>query len=180
MYTKRQLSEFWDAILMSSVSKNALQKFTQNLIVPSNAKKGPDGYNYYAPRTDFFVDNMTSPNYFENEFVQTFGTVGYWLEKCGIWFAIIFFTKLIIVIVVTVMRTLEIHGITGRSVSFGKVLLSTTYNLFMFSELNSIYSPAKPIECSTPIVVEMQESTEHIYPFIQTQPNSTPNTVSPV
>ena len=168
MYTKGQLSEFWDAILMNSASKNALQKITRDLIVPSNAKKGPDGYSYYAPRTDFFVGYMISPNSFENKFVQTFGTVGYWLEKCGIWFAIFLFVKLIIDIVVTVMRTLEIHRITGRSVSFGKVSLSATYNLFMVSILNSVYSPAKPIEPSTPIVVEMQESTEHIYPSIQT------------
>ena len=147
---------------------------------PANAKKGPDGYTYYAPRTDFFVDNMISPNYFENEFVQTFGTVGYWLEKCGIWFAIFLFVKLVIDIVVTVMRTLEIYRITGRSVSFGKVLLSATYNLFMVSIFNSIYSPAKPIESSTPIVLQMQESTEQINPSIQTQPNNTPNRISPV
>ena len=133
MFTKGQLSEFWVAILVSSASKNASQKFTRNLIVPSNAKKGPNGYTYFAPRTDFFLDNMISPNYFENEFVQTFGTVGYWLEKCGIWFAIFLFIKLIIDIVVTVMRTLEIHRITGRSVSFGKVRQSATYNLFMVS-----------------------------------------------
>ena len=76
MYTKGHLSEFWEAILMSSASKNALQKFTRNLIVPSNAKKGPDGYTYSAPRTDFVVDNMISPKYFENEFVGTFGTIG--------------------------------------------------------------------------------------------------------
>ena len=76
MYRKGQLSDFWDALLMSSVSKNALQNFTRNMIVLSNAKKGPDGYTYYAPRTNFFVDNMISPNYFEIEFVQTFGTVG--------------------------------------------------------------------------------------------------------
>ena len=44
----------------NSASKNALQKFTRHLIVPSNAKKGPDGYAYNAPRTDFFVDNMIS------------------------------------------------------------------------------------------------------------------------
>ena len=76
-FTKGQLSEFWDAILISSASKNALQKLTQKLIVHSNAKKGPDGYTYYAPRTYFFVDKMISPNYVENKFVQTFGTVGY-------------------------------------------------------------------------------------------------------
>ena len=88
--------------------------------------------------------------------------------------------KLIIDIVVTVLRTLEIHRITGRSVSFGKVLLSATYNLSMVSILSSVYSPAKPIESSMPIVVEMQESTEHIYPSIQTQPRNAPNIVSPV
>ena len=180
MYTKGQLSEFWDAILITSASKNALQKFTRNLIVPSNAKIGPDGYTYYAPRTDFFIDNMISPNYFENKIFQTFGTNDYWLEKCGIWFAIFLFVKLIIDIVVIVTRTLEMHRITGESVSFGKILLSATYNLFMLSILNSIYSSAKPIESSTPIVVEMQESTEHIYSAIQTQPNNAPNTVSPV
>ena len=120
---------------MRSASKNPLQKFTRNLIVPSNAKKGPDGYTHYAPRSDFFVDNMISPNYFENKFVETSGTVGYWLEKCGIWFAKFLFMKLIFDIVVTVMRTLEVHRITGRSVSFGEILLSATYNLFMVSNI---------------------------------------------
>ena len=123
MYTKRQHSEFWDAILMSSASRNASQNFTRNVIVPLNAKKGPDGYTFYAPRTEFFVDNMISPNYFENEFVQTFGTDGHWLEKCGTWFAIVLFVKLIIDIVVNLMRTAEIHRITGKSVSLGKVQL---------------------------------------------------------
>ena len=78
------------------------------------------------------------------------------------------------------MRTLEIRRITGRSVNFGKVLLSATYNLFMVSILNSDYSSTKPIESSTPIAVEMQESTEHIYPSIQTLPNDAPSTISPI
>ena len=81
MYTKGQLTEFWDNILMSSASKNALQKFLRKLIVPSHSKKGPEGYTYYAPKTDFFVDNMISPGFFENTFRQTFGTIGYWLEN---------------------------------------------------------------------------------------------------
>ena len=179
-YTKGQLSEIGHAILMSSATENALQKFTRNLIVPSNAKRGPDGYTYYAPRIDFFVDKMISPNYFENKFVGTSGTVGYWLGKCGIWFAIFLFIKLIIDIVVVVMRTLKTHRITGKSANFGKVLLSATYNLFMVSILNSVSSPAKPIGSSTPIAVEMQESTEHIYPSVPTLPNNSPNTVSPV
>ena len=78
------------------------------------------------------------------------------------------------------MRTLELHRITGRSVSFGKVSLTATYNLFMVSILTSVYSPAKLIESSTPFTVEMPESTEHVYPSIQTLPNSATNTISPV
>ena len=126
MYTKRQLNEFWDAILGTSAPMNALQNFTKNLIVPSNAKKRPDGFTYYAPRTDFFVENKIALNYFETKFVETFGTVSYWLEKCGIWFTTFLFIKLIIDIIVTVMRALEIHRKNGRSASFRKVLLSAT------------------------------------------------------
>ena len=75
MNTEAQLSEFWDNILMSSGTKNALQKLSRKFIVPSNSKKRPDGYTYYTPRLDFFVDNIKSPGYFESKFRQTFGTI---------------------------------------------------------------------------------------------------------
>ena len=88
--------------------------------------------------------------------------------------------KLSVNITVRVVRTLQMHRITGRSVSSGNVFLAATYNPFMVSILNAVYSPAKPNESSTPIPAEMQEPTEHIYLFIQTLPNSASNTVSPV
>ena len=47
----------------------------------------------------------------------------------------------------------------------------------MVSILNSVYSPAKPIESLTDSV-EMQESTEHTYPSVPTLANNSPNTVS--
>ena len=50
----------------------------------------------------------------------------------------------------------------------------------MGSKINSFYSPAKTIESSTPMVVETQESTNHIYSSNQTLPNIAPNAVSPV
>ena len=58
MYTRSELSIFWDSILISAASRNALKKFSQKLIVFSNNHKNPDGFPYYAPRTDFYVDNM--------------------------------------------------------------------------------------------------------------------------
>ena len=61
IYTRAQLSEFWDNILISAASRKALQKFSRELIVPNTAIHGPEQYSYYAPRTDFYVDNMISP-----------------------------------------------------------------------------------------------------------------------
>ena len=61
MYTRNELSNFWDSILISAASRNSLMKFSQKLIVFSNNNKNPDTFPYYAHRTDFFVDNMILP-----------------------------------------------------------------------------------------------------------------------
>ena len=181
MYTKGQLTEFWDNILMSSASKNALQKFTRKLIVPSQSKKGPEGYTYYAPKMDFFVDNMISPGYIESKFRQTFGTIGYWLEKCGIWFAVFLFIKLIIDVTVTIVRAFEIHRLTGASVGIGKILLSATYNLFMVSIFHSMFNPTTKDIPMTTFSTENQDASEHIYPVINRLPASNRlDTISPI
>ena len=164
MFTKGHISKFWVTNLMSSTSKNALQNFTRESIVPSKLKEGPARYSYYTPWTDFFVDNMTSPNYFENKFAHRFGIPGYCLEKCGICFALFLFLKLIIFITVTLLRILAIYRITGKNVSFGKVLLSATYKTFKVSIWRSICSTTNATEISTPAATEMHESTKHIYP----------------
>ena len=44
MYTRSELTNFWDSILISSASRNALKKFSQKLIVFSNNNKDP--YNF--------------------------------------------------------------------------------------------------------------------------------------
>ena len=53
MYTRSELSSFWDSILIRAASRNALKKFLQKLIVFSNNNMNPDNFPYYAPRTDF-------------------------------------------------------------------------------------------------------------------------------
>ena len=42
MYTRSELSSFWDSILNSAASRNALKKISQKLIVFSNNNKNPD------------------------------------------------------------------------------------------------------------------------------------------
>ena len=123
---------------------------------------------------------MISANYFEKNIVQDLCNCWSLARKCGIGFAIFLIIKLNIDHVVTVVRILEIHRVTKKSVSCAKILLSATNKLFMLSVLNSIYSPNKPTEFSTAMVVEMQESMEHMYLSIQTQPNTAPNTISSI
>ena len=180
MYTRSELSYFWDSILISAASRDALKKFSQKLIVFSNNNKNPGSFPYYAPRTFCFVDNMISPGYFKDRFMDTFGPVAYVLEHCGIYFSVILLFKLIIDVVVMVIRHLEITKMPGASLGFGKTLLSASYNIVLMSALTSMYDPHAPtlaaIEedrktvCHEEELHEMREDNkkkeEHIYPVI--------------
>ena len=86
--------------LFSTASQKALQKFSRELIVPNTAIHGPEKYSYHALRTDFFVDEMIFPNYFKNQFMDTFGSIAYVLEFCGIYFSCFLFIKLIVDLIV--------------------------------------------------------------------------------
>ena len=109
IYTQAQLSEFWDNIIISAASRKALQKISRELIVPNTAVHGPEQYSYYASRTDFYVDNMISPSYFKKQFMDTFGSVAYVLEFCGINFSCFLFIKLIVDLIVMILRHMEFN-----------------------------------------------------------------------
>ena len=195
MYTRSELSNFWDSILISAASRNALKKFSQKLIVFSNNNKDPDSFPYYAPRTDFFVDNMISAEYFKDRFMDTFGPIAYVLEPCGIYFSVFLFFKRIIDVVVMVIRHLEKTKKTGASLGFGKTLLSASYNIFLMSVLTSMYDPRAPtlaaVEkerktlCNEEDLHDMRDDTkkkeEHIHPVMSpAQLNRAVTPISPV
>ena len=76
MYSRSELSSsFWDSISIFAASPNAIRKFWQKLIVFSNNNKNPDSFLYYAPCTDLLVDNLISPGYFEDRYLDIFGPV---------------------------------------------------------------------------------------------------------
>ena len=195
MYTRSELGSFWDSILINAASRNALKKFSQKRIVFSINNKNPDSFPYYAPRTDFYVDNTISPGYFKDRFVDTFGPVAYVLEHCGTYFSVFLFFKLIIDVVVMIIRHLEITKMTGASLGFSKTLLSASYNIFLMSVLTSMYDPRAP----TITAVEEERKTlfneeelhdmrednkkkeVHIYPFMSpAQFNQAVTPISPV
>ena len=113
MYTKRQLSDFWDNILISAASRNALQKLSRELIIPSASSKGPDEFCYYAPRTDFYVDTMISPGYFKEQFISTFGIIEYWFSKLGQWFGGFLVNKFLVNVIVITFRSFELYRVTS-------------------------------------------------------------------
>ena len=138
MYTRCELSSFWDSILFSAASRKAFKKFSQKPNVFSSNQKSQDSFLFYAPRTEFYVDNMISPGYFEDRFMDTFGPVAYVHEHCGIFFSVFLFYKLIIDVVVMVIRHLEITKMTAASLGFGKTVLNASYNTSLMSVLTSI------------------------------------------
>ena len=144
MYTRSELSNFWDSMLISVASRNALKKFSQKPIVFSNNNKNPASFPFYAPRTDFCVDKMISPGYFKDRFMDTFGPVAYVLEHCGSYFSVFLFFKIPLDVVVMVICHLEITKMTGASLGFGQTLLSASSNIFLMSDLTSMYDPRAP------------------------------------
>ena len=90
IYTRSELSSFWDSILISAASRNALKKFSQKLLVFSNNNSNQDSFAYYALCSDFFVENMISPGFFKDRFIHTFGPVAYVPEHCGTSFSVFF------------------------------------------------------------------------------------------
>ena len=140
-YTRSELNNFWDSILISAASRNASKKFPQKLIVFSNNNKNPDSFHYYAARTDFNVHNMIASDYFRDQFMDIFGPVAYVFEHCGVYLSLFSFFKLILDVVVMVIRYLEITKMTGASLGFGNTLLGASYNIFLLSVLTSMYDP---------------------------------------
>ena len=157
-----------------------MQKFSRELIVPNTAIHGPEQYSYYAPRTDFYVDNMISPSYFKNQFMDRFGSVAYVLEFCGIYFSCFLFIKLIVDLIVMILRHVEINRPTGASLGSGKTRLSASYNLFLTSMLTSIFNRQAPLLQAlepepTPKRIEDEtrdpadknkKEEEHLYPIV--------------
>ena len=87
---------------------------------------------------------MISPDYLEDRFMDTFGSIAFVLENCGIYLSVFLFFKLIIDVLFMVIRHLEKTKMTGASLGFGKTLLSAAYNIFFKSVLTSMYDPHAP------------------------------------
>ena len=92
MYSRSEVSSFWDSTLISTASPIALKKFSQRFIVFSNNEKDHGSFPYFAAHADFLVDKMISVGYFEDQLLNTIGSLENVFEHCGNNFSVFLFS----------------------------------------------------------------------------------------
>ena len=132
------MMSFWNSITFNSNMKGVLKHFTKSLLDSRESFSNISGTNYYNSRT-IYLDSFISPDFFNNQFVETFGKIQYIIEQFGIFFAAFLFIKLLIDIVLCLIRAMQINKITGASIHFGKALFAATFDLMSVPILTSIY-----------------------------------------
>ena len=138
IYTYKEMMAFWNSINFNSNMKGVLKHFTKSLLGSRESFSNFSGTIYYKSRT-IYLDSFNSPDFFNNQFVETFGKIQYIIERCGIFFAVFLFIKLIIDIVLCLIRAMQINKFTDASIHFGKALFAATFDLMSVPILTSIY-----------------------------------------
>ena len=128
--------------------KGVLKHFTKSLLDSRESFSNISGTNYYNSRT-IYLDSFISPDFFNNQFVETFGKIQYIIERWGIFFAAFLFNKLLIDIVLCLIRAMQIKKITDASIHFGKALFAATFDLESVPILTSIYQATNSDNNST-------------------------------
>ena len=137
MYTRSELRGFWENILINAASRTAPKKFSQNLIIYPTPRVGSDGFHYYTPRTEFYIDEM----YFSRVLQRSF--YGYlwtgWLRPWTLW-------NLLLGLFVSKAHNRpdshdsKAHGNQHDDRCFTRCLLSASYNIFLTSVMRSMYN----------------------------------------
>ena len=157
--------------------KDAIQTFSKELVVSQDNFKSEDRTYLNYPMRAVYLDSFISPNFFDNRYIKMFGYTQFILEQCGIYFAAFLFLNFIIQIVVTIIKALQIHKITGACVNFGKVFLFATYNILCTSIMTSIFknetANEKQPDDAGHSVTEMKETHFNLYPHIQSTTGKT-------
>ena len=119
-----------------------------------------------------------STEFFTDGFKQTFGKINSHFENLGIYLALFVFIKLLIDVIIVVVKALQVHKITGKTVGFLKILLTATYNLFFLSVITSIFGITdnketnplyeRNIALCNEVPNETKEETAFLYPSTTT------------
>ena len=138
IYTYKEMMSCWNSENFNSNMKGVLKHFTKSMLDSRESFSNISDKNYYNSRT-IYLDPFISPDFFNNQFVETFGKIQYIIERCGIFFAAFLFIKLLIDIVLCLIRARQINKIADASIHFGKALFAATFDLMSVPILTSIY-----------------------------------------
>ena len=139
IYTFAQMQKFWSMITDHSQMKGILQKVSRTFL---NARKQfyPDSSRQYGSTQNIHIDYLISPDFWKNEYTRIYGTIQYYLKKCGIIFASFLVVKFIVDALVLVIKVLHIHIVTGQTFHFGKIMLAASYNILFTTVVTSIFA----------------------------------------
>ena len=173
MYTRKQLSQFWNDNKFGYYSENVFKKITREL-VNQNTHSYQVANDCSSP---VYVDNFMSLEYFTDGFKETFGNITCHLEKLGICCALFLFIKLLTDVIIVVVKAFQVHKLTGKTVGYSKVLLTATFFLVFLSVITSIFGitdnmETNPLyETSNALCLEAPKETKEEIPFLY--PNTT-------
>jgi len=104
----------------------------------SNAGKGtsrpkwrPDNAGRYGPNIPIYLDALISPDFFKNQFLNTFGKVAFFFTLAGSWFAGFMLLQYMYKVIIAVLRGLNIHTMVGDSVSIVRIGTDAVFNTLL-------------------------------------------------
>ena len=131
LYSSRQIRDFWENIVTHKKGAGILKILTSRLAEDYNHQNSiSNGLVWRDPSNSgkLYIDKLISPTFFQNSYVETFGTFAYWLTMAGTWFATFMLLKFILSVIVSVCRTYHLNQITASSIGWTQVVLDGVLN----------------------------------------------------
>ena len=179
IYTPNQLKSFWDNLAFGSIKIS----FNKNFKRSSRRKKFrllSKRYLYASAMgiyRQIYLDSLLSPTFFTEQVKDTFGIITFYLKKIGVYFACFLCIKFLTDVIVTIIRSFEIHKIFNKTMGFWKILLGATHNLCILSFFTPVFSnettPSAPQNNNNflPLSIYQPYSTiEKNYKCVEDQP----------
>jgi len=151
IFNKRDISRLIHRMVIGERINGVLKKLSYGIVVHSDGGASTtQGGEYWTENIHrkFYIDHLISPEFWKNQFLNTFGVIGYYLEKAAIFYAGFLLLQSIVASISACLRTYEIHKLTGGTVSITTKIASGLLNVFNFSaflnELKSTYGGDTP------------------------------------
>ena len=142
-YTPEQMKNFWDSLIHASASDTVLRKLTRTILTQGNTVwiSDPGNLKCFLSLDDGFLnDHFLTPSYSFDKFKQSFGELGYLIQRLGNFFACFFLVHFIFDVVLIVLWGLETGKTSGDTFGFVRTKLDAIFHLFFPSLKTPLYN----------------------------------------